>query len=381
MRRTRRRTGRTKVVHVSSAHPWSDNRVHLREAAGLAAAGFDVTLIAVERDVDVPGTGVRVQTIPKYGRIKRITWGSIRAISKAVHLRPDVVHMHDPELLWAVPLLRLLRISVVFDAHEDLPDQVMGKHYLGERLRRLLVPIAHFLVWIAGRSTMVVAATDQIATRFPRGKTIVVRNFPRLLEAEKDLPPPSERNRQVAYVGALSRNRGALVMIDALDDLRFPAGWQLELAGHATPPDLITELERRPGWQRVRYVGSVSPMRAREISATSRVGFVLFDRSDAHIHALPTKMFEYLASGTPVVVSDFPMWRDIVERHQCGLLVDETSPSAVASAIDKYADDHTLLDMHGRNARNAAVNELNWEHEEATLLRGYRSILDAGDKV
>lgn len=375
IRRNRRVRRRPTIVHASSAHPWTDNRVHLREAAGLAAAEYDVILIAVDRDADLPPTGVNVIRIPAYSRWKRVTWGAATVIAQALRLRPDVVHIHDPELVWAVPLLRCMQKIVVYDAHEDLPSQVASKQYVRPSLRRAFIGLAHVVVWIAGYSSMVVAATEQVGERFPSRKTILVRNYPRVRDIEDDLPPPSRRPPQIAYVGAISVNRGARVLVDSLATELFPSRWRLALAGQSASPRLLEELKERPGWERVDFSGWVTPMRARDISASSRVGMCVLGRTRAHLDALPTKMFEYMSSGTPVIVSDFPLWRDIVEKYRCGVVVDEGSPEAVAAAVRMYAEDEFTMDAHGRNARAAVLHELNWTREEQTLLEGYRRIL------
>lgn len=373
----KRPNGSPVVVHASSAHPWSDNRVHLREAASLARAGYDVRLIAVERQVDVPGTGVEVSTIPVYSRQLRVSVGTVRVIARAIRMRPDVVHLHDPELVWAVPLLRALRIRVVYDAHEDLPEQVAHKQYVSPRWRRAYIRLAGVVLWLASRSSMIVVATEQIGTRFPGGKTCLVRNYPQLRLEDDSAPPPSQRPRQVAYVGAITVNRGAGVMVDALASKSFPPDWRLVLAGQVVPAALMHELAAARGWSRAQYLGVVSPMRARDISSESRIGLCVLGSTPAHRASLPTKMFEYMASGTPVIVSDFPLWRAIVEEHECGLVVDEKSPEAVADAIRMYSENEELLDLHGKRARLAARTILNWSVEERSLIAGYRRVLKA----
>jgi hypothetical protein len=151
------------IVHVSSAHPWTDNRVHLREAAGAAAAGYSVRLIAVESDVTTRETGVEVVTIPRRRRRARMTFGSAQAVGLAVRSRARVCHLHDPELVWAVPLLRVLGRRVVFDAHEDLPDQVASKAYVSRRTARPARALARLVVRLVSTADRVVAATETIA--------------------------------------------------------------------------------------------------------------------------------------------------------------------------------------------------------------------------
>jgi glycosyltransferase involved in cell wall biosynthesis len=105
------------------------------------------------------------------------------------------------------------------------------------------------------------------------------------------------------------------------------------------------------------------------------VGLVLFRDTEAHRDALPTKMFEYFAAGLPVIASDFPLWRDIIAGGECGQLVDQTDPDAVARAVARYAADPALLARHGANARRLAVSRLNWTREEAALAAAYKAAL------
>jgi glycosyltransferase involved in cell wall biosynthesis len=82
-------------------------------------------------------------------------------------------------------------------------------------------------------------------------------------------------------------------------------------------------------------------------------------------------MFEYFAAGVPVIASDFPLWRTIVAEHECGLLVDPSSPVEVAAALAEYARKPEMLSTHSRNARRLAVEQLNWQAEGKRLVNTY----------
>src|SRR5690606_28316723 len=118
---------RPDVVHVSSVHAWSDNRVHYRECVTLADAGYRVTLVAVSSTTEAPRTTVNLVELPRMKRMRRVVLGSPRAVAAGLRTKAPVVHLHDPELVWAIPLLRALGRKVIYDAHEDLPRQVAGK--------------------------------------------------------------------------------------------------------------------------------------------------------------------------------------------------------------------------------------------------------------
>ncbi|UJP08914.1 glycosyltransferase [Microbacterium sp. KUDC0406] len=179
----------TRVVHVSSAHPWSDNRIHYREAVSLARAGYDVTLVAVATAEAPPSGQVRVITVPRLRRAWRVLVSGPRAIVAALKTGAQIFHLHDPELIWAIPLLRAVGRAVIYDAHEDLPVQVLDKPYANAVTRPVLAAVARALCAVAGTSTAVIAATEQVATRFPDTKTTVVRNFPRCVKRRRRRSP------------------------------------------------------------------------------------------------------------------------------------------------------------------------------------------------
>jgi len=363
----------TKIVHVSSAHPWTDNRIHYRECTSLAEAGYKVTLVAVRSAVGGPRTAVAIRTIPSRSRLKRILLSTSESLAIALRTNAKIFHLHDPELIPAIPVLRLLGKKVIYDAHEDLPVQVKNKPYLNRFATPLMVALAHLLVAASKTSSHVIAATEAIAERYPEAMATVVHNYPPLRAEELDAKNAGERGRAVAYVGGIGSLRGADVMVEAMGRSELPKDWRLELAGKISDR-LREELSRNPGWVRTSFHGQVSSPEARDLLLRCRVGLVLFQDTPAHRESLPTKMFEYFAAGLPVIASDFPLWRTIVGDHDCGILVDQTSPGAVASAISRYERDAGLLSRHSENAMRLARERLNWHHEALGLLGVYERL-------
>lgn len=360
------RAGRPRVVHVSSAHPFTDNRIHYRECVSLADAGYDVSLIAVVSPIDAGATAVKVTTIPKRRRVARMLLSSAQAVGIALRSGADIVHLHDPELIPYIPLLRLARRFVVYDAHEDLPVQVLSKEYAAGWRGRVLSVAAKALVRISRLSNVTIAATEKIAERFTTDRTFLVHNYPPLREEESSTP---ERENIAIYIGGMSRLRGAVEVIEAAQSEQFPKGWTLHLAGSATPE--ITALIESANRDRVVFHGQLPPQEARDLLLRAKVGIVTFHDTPAHQDSLPTKMFEYFAGALPVIVSDFPLWRGIVGDAECGQLVDPSAADTIAAAVASYAADPQLREAHSANAREIAVTTLNWAPEAANLLRAY----------
>ncbi|MCW4385033.1 glycosyltransferase family 4 protein [Salinibacterium sp. SYSU T00001] len=364
-----------RIVHVSSVHSWSDNRIYYRECTSLQAMGYKVTLVAVESTVDAERTDVDVVTLRRLPRLVRASLGSVLAIAAGLRTGAKLFHLHDPELTWAIPLLRGLGKRVIYDAHEDLLMQIDNKKYVTPALRPFMIVAARVSLGLARRANHVVTATETIAERFSASRVTTVHNYPTLSADASPGGPVASRPRSLVYVGAISERRGVIQMVDAIASSAFPEGWRLQLAG-PMPADLRARVSASAGWAGVEYHGPVSPSHARGLMQGSRVGFVVLQSNAAYLDSLPTKMFEYFAAGTPVIASDFPLWRRIIEEHDCGLVVDEKDPDAIAAAVARYSEEPDLLDRHSRNALRAAKETFNWDAETVHLRAAYRKAVE-----
>lgn len=363
-----------RIVHVSSVHTWNDNRIYRRECRTLAEAGFDVTLIAAGTDPEVGAVRILTLGARPGRRLQRVLLRAPRACVMALRCRAGTYHLHDPELIPFIPLFRMSGANVIYDAHEDLPSQVRDKEYLKPAFRPLFVLMARLLCALAGRfSNSVVAATPTVAARFKRGNAIVVHNYPEVL-VDSGSKPYENRPEIALYVGGLAAARGIFQMVDAIEIThRTSPAWKLRLAGSHSPHSLIEVLATRPGWGQVDYLGHVPPLEARSLTENARVGLVVLMPTPAYIQAIPTKLFEYMAAGLPVIASDFPLWRSIVEEAGCGLLVDPRDVQAIADALQVLIDDPDRAAAMGAAGREMVHRKYNWKLEEPNLLRAYKS--------
>jgi glycosyltransferase involved in cell wall biosynthesis len=181
----------------------------------------------------------------------------------------------------------------------------------------------------------------------------------------------SHKEAAVCYVGSITELRGAREMVAAIEQ----TGAKLLLAGRFSPADLEAQLADQPGWGQVEFLGQVAREALTAMLKRARAGLVVLHPVPNYVDANPTKMFEYMSAGIPVIASDFPAWASIVNRHACGICVDPTSPVEIARAIEwmlEHADEAREM---GENGRRAVEAMYNWEAEGSTLLGLYEQLL------
>lgn len=365
-----------KIAHLTSVHRRDDTRILLKECRSAAQAGHNVVLVVADgRGPDVLHGIAVVDAGRSGGRSARVLSATRRVWRKAIEVDADLYHLHDPELLPVGLGLKRRGKRVVFDSHEDVPRQLLAKHYLPSILRRPVAgAFSAFERCALPRFDAVVAATPTIANRLSRihPRTVVVNNFPILDELTIDDRDPARSEALACYVGGLSRDRGLYEMLDAIARCRTNA--RLALGGPFFPESLGRTLADRPGGARAEVLGMLDRSGVRALLARSIVGLVVLHATPNHLESQPVKLFEYMSAALPVIASDFPLWRRIVDDAGCGLLVDPLDASAIAEAIDRLVSDPHEADRMGRRGREAVAHRYNWRAEEARLLELYETL-------
>ena len=339
----------------------------------MAAAGYEVVLIAPgapSEDV----SGIRVEGIRKRSnRIRRITLTLFDVWRKARKERADIYHFHDPELIVVGLLLKAGGRTVVYDVHEHLPNQIMGKTYLGPKpVRIALAAAARLAERIAGLvfdAFCVVAPS--LVPRFPSAKTVLVRNFVQLDLV--DSVPRSTTSADVTvliYPGSLSRARGIGNVIDAVGRLEGRA--ELWLFGKWHDRNFENRCRSSDGWRYTRYFGRGSQEEVFAHIKAADIGVHLPLPSPNYSDGLAVKGFEFMACAKPFVTTDEP-----AKRHTfagCALFADAANVQSIVDSLLRLMTEGELRETLGNRGRSRVEEEFSWERESATLLGLYGRI-------
>jgi glycosyltransferase involved in cell wall biosynthesis len=365
-----------RVVHITTLHHAQDIRIFQKEALSLARAGYEVAVVAPYDGGDTTIDGVRIASIPRYwSRVKRMTLGSWHAFRRAWGLNAAVYHFHDPELLPWMALLRL-RGRVVYDMHENLPAAILTKPWIRPWLRKLAAGVIRGLERLWAGGMWIVFAEDSYRADYPWARrSTTVLNMPHIA-ALLEVREPKRAQPTVVYFGSVSASRGSVNTLHALALLKQRGlDVHFECVGYA-PEAHLTELRQLAAQLGVSIAlyGYTLPRDGWRITAQCHVGLALLHPLPNYVDSYPTKIFEYMALGLPVIASDFPLYRGIVEDDGVGVCIDPLNVELIADTIQRLLTDSETAAALGVQGRQVAAEKYNWDTEAGKLLALYAEL-------
>ncbi|WP_448871383.1 glycosyltransferase family 4 protein [Desulfobulbus propionicus] len=362
------------IIHLTSVHSRIDTRIFHKMCCSLASEGFNVSLVLADGLGDAQCNNVHIYDVGiSSGRFNRICNAPQRIFKKARSLDADLYHLHDPELLPIGLKLKQLGKKVVFDSHEDVPKQLMAKPYLNKAILWTISKIySVYEKQVCRKLDGVVAATPYIRDNFLpiNPNTVDINNFP-LLDELVSAVPWENKKLEICYVGSIGKIRGLQEIVAAMSMVQSDV--RLNLCGSFREPAFENTVKAMPGWSRVAEHGFVDRAGIQKVLSNSMAGLVTLHPVINYLDAQPVKMFEYMSAGIPVIASNFPFWRQIVEGNRCGLCVDPLNPQEIARAIDYLITHSKEACQMGNNGRRAVMEHYNWQLEEKKLLSFYQS--------
>ena len=339
------------VTILSSGHDVADARLH-RHCAAMRRAGLRVEVIAKGRPEDAPAEASFRAISPR-----GIAGRGIKALTLPALARGRVLVTVDPDLIPAARAFRLVthgrRLAV--DMHEDyvalLDDRAWAKGLPGAVAKAW----ARSAVAL-GRGADLTVVADQHVPPDNAARRLVVRNLPDLTLLPERGNELDERPRAL-YVGDVRDSRGLFHMLRALE---LAPDWELDVVGPVAPRDRarVDEwLAASPAAGRVRLHGRMPPAAAWQLASGAWVGMSLLHSTPAFESAIPSKVYEYLACGMPVLTSPIKRAAELVEKAGAGAVVaDGEEAGALLRAWSHEA--RAEFDLLRSSAREWAERDL-----------------------
>ena len=278
----------------------------------------------------------------------------------------DLIFVNDLDTLLAGYLVATLRGKrLIYDSHEYFTE--VPELQTNPFARKVWLTIEQ---WILPKLRDTITVNQAIADIYNKKyniQMISVRNVPsqRVPLATPFLHLKSEKN-VILYQGALNRGRGLEWVIDAMPLLDNVVLW---ICGDGYLQDEIRQrvVERNVS-DRVLLLGKIDIEHLEHYTRCADLGLCLLaDEGQNYYYSSPNRLFDFMRVGVPVLATDFPEIRNVVEKYHTGELIDHYEPDFLAQTIQhmllKWA---TLPDKAQRF--HDAVEEFCWENEELNLL-------------
>jgi glycosyltransferase involved in cell wall biosynthesis len=369
-----------------------DPRV-LKEAESLRANGFEITILCWDRQAEFKPeeylpSGVKIiriqNTRSRYGigirQILRLPLFWISILHYLRKLRPKIIHCHDFDTLPAGLVFGwFFLIPVVYDAHEYYVELI--KPRLKGILGRLFLNLITWLEKAGARKASAIVTVDQsLAAIYHKqnSKVIILGHYPISEMARVSNPVFSRSQLTMIYTGRLSIDRGLLCYRDLLMKLLEKGiSARLVLAGAFVPESekniFFASAQEIAGV--IEHLGWIPYEEISKIYHQADLGLAILLPEPRYVAATPVKLFEYMASGLPVIASNFPPISQVINEVKCGLLVDPRADIApVAEIIESWYRNKTIPQAMGENGRQAILAKYNWENQVTNLITFYHSL-------
>lgn len=370
----------TKACVLTTVHQAYDGRIYHKQCKSLVKGGYDVILIA-PRPETIKNDGIKIIPIEKPKKEWKRILQSVKIVKTALRTKADIYHFHDPELIPAGVLIKLLSGKpVIFDVHEHYPNAIMSKVYLRKFIKipiRIIYEVIEkiSLQFLSG----IIYTTKEIGERYKKYKSCKIENYPPLsLFKASDLNLKDES--LMLYLGGITEIRGIRQLIQGFGlvakqnpqaRLVFVGGFESRRFEQEIY-DLVNELGLE---NHLQFHGKVPYEEIQKYMAAASIGIIPYLPEPNHLVCLPNKLFEYMASGIAVVASDFPHYREVIENSGAGQLIDPTKPESIAEGILKLMENQSQTVLKQQKGKAMFRDVYNWEQEEKKLLKFYKELI------
>jgi glycosyltransferase involved in cell wall biosynthesis len=340
-----------------------DQRVY-KEVCSMKRAGHNIEIITPhESTKEKIFEDIRCHCISSNGVPISI---ALKMLNKALSGEYDLFYCHELDpLIYSTVLKGLTKKPVIWDCHEYL---VPMKLELQGKIASILTDLA--IRFCAPKVDQIITVDNRLArdlTRF--GKVAVIPNYPKV--SDFDFKLDKKRNNEIValYVGSLTEKRGIKVILKSIKKVRIKNKIKLRVAGGFYDEELelwAKEYDKENNLE-VEWLGWVDYKELAPIINTSDFGLFMNQPGPRYLKGLPTKIFEYMLMGLPVVSATGPLLKSLILRNKIGLTVDSTNIDSIAKGIEKMIKLKDWEEM-GKRGQKLVTTNYCWEAKEDKLL-------------
>ncbi|NQU27082.1 MAG: glycosyltransferase [Candidatus Marinimicrobia bacterium] len=372
-----------KICILTSSHPPLDKRIYNKEALSLVKMGFEIDIIAPTKLNCRDDNNINIIGFTRVAKRVLFPVNWIRIYRLALKRRYSIYHFHDPDLLLLGIILKIVTSRpVIYDVHEHYPERILQywQQNIFIQLLRMFFENFENLCSRIIHNTIVVENSQHY--RFVKLKCNVIKlfNYAKMDDYVATIASKRGYNNNVAiHIGSLQQSRGAMEFIQ-IAKLVYKLNKKIKLVFVdwfyvKKERDLFyAALENE---QAQKYIKIIPPVQSNQITnllESADLGLSLLLPIGQSRKAIPTKLFEYMACGLPIIAEASPYNQQFVEKNDCGILVNHNDIEGFANAIVRLIANKELMRTMGANGKKAFIAKYNWELQENKLREYYQEL-------
>lgn len=364
-----------KICHIVSGLPRDCARIFFRQSISLVKAGYEVSILINDGEKDEFVNDIMIFNHGHQfkSRLNDILFAKKYFSRKALEIDADIYQLHAPELIPLGLYLKKLGKIVFYDAHEDLPRDILEKRSIPKIIRPFL---SKFIEWYM-KNTLnkfdeVFTVTPHIVNNLKKiiNNVTMITNFPLIDNMQIfDFNDYNLRDNNLCYVGTVYSYSNQEVLFDVMsrvNDINYL------IAGNGDFLSTSINYQNLKSQDRIKFLGKLSKDKLNTLYNQCIAGYVLYDyhrNLGYNIGSFGTnKLFEYMIAGLPVICTDFELWKNIIDKYDCGIYVEPGKADQLENAISFLTSNKQKAYEMGQNAINAVVKEYNWLEQEKIYL-------------
>ena len=372
-----------KICMLTTVHQPFDTRIFHKESKSLQKAGHTVTLIAPS-DTASKNNVDRIHVItvkkPDSKILHPITM--LRVFIAGLRQDSDVYHCHEPGSLFVCTFLKLLRrTKLVYDAHEHFPSIISENSLFPKFLKQFVDKIVDISEkTLCEFADIIITVNHSLENRYEKIKDVVVLFNVPILDLF-NVSNSIKKKSVIISLGNISEKRGFDKLLFSMKKIKQTKPYvKLLILGHILDTNKfstwVDDYIRTNGLEEnVELIDWIPHSDVVRYIETSTVGIILFQPTHYNnLIGLPNKLFEYMACGIPVIASNFQEIRIIVNKSNCGILIDPTNSQEITDAILWVLEHPEEAKQMGENGRQAVEETYNWENMEKRLFKVYEEL-------
>jgi len=224
----------------------------------------------------------------------------------------------------------------------------------------------------------IIFTTSLIGNKYQEVNKIPIYNFPFIKKIKnKNI---SKIKNSIIYVGGITKIRGFDQIIDSFNIINKKGiKFTFNIVGPIQHEEYKNELLRKISEynlnEYITFHGLIPYNEVFEHIEKSIVGMLCYLPEPNHLVTFPNKIFEYISVGTPVIASNFPLYKQIINESKCGMLVNPLNPIDIAEKLEYSILNQDKMIELGENGKKSVLLKYNWDVEEQKLLSYYKQLL------